>query len=237
MGESMKRLCTICARGGSKSIPNKNLRPLHGKPLIAHSLIQAKKSGLFEAIAVSSDSKEILDIAREWGANFLITRPAHLATDQAPKIPSVQHCVKEVEGKKGWVYDTVCDLDPTAPLRTLEDIKEAVKLLEKKKVSNVITGAPARKSPYFNLVEVDNKGVVRLSKETHVPIGRRQDSPRCFDLNASIYVWKRDSLFERESVFFDDTLMYEMPPERSIDIDRELDFEIVDFLGRKNKLL
>ena len=97
MGHSMKRLCTICARGGSKGLPNKNIRQMVGKPLIAHSILQAKSSGLFEAIAVSSDSKEILDISKKFGADYSVFRPKELASDTAPKLPAIQHCVNEVE--------------------------------------------------------------------------------------------------------------------------------------------
>ena len=115
----------------------------------------------------------------------------------------------------------------------VEDIKNAVRLLEKSGVSNVITGALARRSPYFNLVEVDESGVARLSKPLTAPITRRQDSPKCFDMNASIYVWQRKALFKNETIFLSDTALYEMPEERSVDIDNELDFEFVTFLMSK----
>src|SRR5438045_2301672 len=97
----MKRLCTICARGGSKGIKGKNIRALLGKPLIAYSIEQAKMSGLFDAIAVSSDSDAILEAAGKCGADYLIKRPAELATDQAPKVPVIRHCVAEAEKLEG----------------------------------------------------------------------------------------------------------------------------------------
>ena len=231
----MKRLCTICARGGSKGVKNKNIRDLLGKPLIAYSLLQAKASGLFEAIAVSSDSPLILDAARTFGADILVERPAELATDTAPKVPVIQHCVRTAEQKHDKTFDIVVDLDATSPLRIVADIQEAVRLLEERGVSNVITGAPARRSPYFNLVELDNNGVARLSKTLALPVNRRQDAPKCYDMNASIYVWLRGSLFEQASVFHNDTLLYEMPAERSVDIDSELDFQIVQLLMAKQE--
>lgn len=234
----MKRICTICARGGSKGVPNKNIRNLLGKPLIAHSILQAKSSGLFDAIAISSDSSQILDVAKEWSADYLIKRPDELATDLSAKIPAIKHCVIETEKLDKCTYDVIVDLDATSPLRDIKDIKGAVELLEKKGVSNVITGTSARRSPYFNLVEVDESGVVRLSKPLAVPITRRQDSPKCFDMNASIYVWCRKSFFENESIFLSDTALYEMPEERSVDIDSELDFEFVTYLmSKKDKKL
>ncbi len=229
----MKRLCTICARGGSKGVKNKNLRELCGKPLIAYSILQAKASALFDAIAVSSDSDAILDAAREWGADRLIKRPADLATDAAPKIPAIRHCVLEAERMLGTVFDTLVDLDATSPLRIPEDIAGAVTLVEREECSNVITGAPARRSPYFNLVEIDEHDVVRLCKSLPRPLVRRQDGPRCYDMNASIYVWKRKTLFDLDGVFGPDTRLFAMPEERSHDIDSELDFEIVEYLMRK----
>ena len=226
----MRRLCTICARGGSKGVPNKNLRPLLGKPLLAHSLEQAQASGLFEAIAVSSDAPAILDAARKYGADFLIQRPMEMATDHAPKLPTIRHCVLEAEHLAGYRFDTIVDLDATSPLREPQDIVKATALLEDRRVSNVITGAPARRSPYFNLVEVGQDQIVRLSKPLSEPVIRRQDAPACYDMNASIYAWQRAALFVGDSIFNADTLLYVMPEARSIDIDTELDFLMVEHL-------
>ena len=237
MGYSMKRLCTICARGGSKGLPNKNIRQMVGKPLIAHSILQAKSSGLFEAIAVSSDSMKILDISKKFGADYSVFRPPELASDLAPKLPAIQHCVNEVETLSGEKFDVIVDLDATSPLRITKDIEGAVKLLEDKNVSNVITGCPARRSPYFNLVEQDERGCVRLSKSPEQIITRRQDAPECFDMNASIYVWNRSGLIGSKSVFNVDTLLFVMPEERSIDVDHEWEFEYVEFLFNKRTSL
>jgi len=231
------RICTICARGGSKGVKNKNIRNLAGEPLIAYSLKQAKDCGLFDLIAVSSDSQDILSIAHRYGADILIERPVHLSGDTAPKVPVILHCVEESERISNNQFDVVVDLDATSPLRLTEDIIGAVNLLEKENVSNVITACPARRSPYFNLVELDENGVVKLSKSLAKNIVRRQDSPNCFDMNASIYVWKRQALTNNPTVFNYDTRLFEMPEERSIDIDNELDFEIVEFLMNKGNSL
>ncbi|OGX12932.1 MAG: flagellar modification protein B [Omnitrophica bacterium RIFOXYB12_FULL_50_7] len=232
----MKRVCTICARGGSKGVPNKNIRELNGKPLIAYSIQQAQAVRLFDVIAVSSDSDLILQTAKTWGAELLIKRPENLASDTAPKIPAIQHCVLETEKLSGKTFDTICDLDPTSPFRIVGDIHHCVQLLESRGVANVITGAPARKSPYFNLVEIDSSGVARLSKQWEKKVVRRQDSPKCFDMNASIYVWQRGALMNSDSVFLEDTLFYEMPRERSIEIDTEFDFEVAAHFARKGCL-
>ena len=234
----MTKVCTICARGGSKGVKNKNLRTLLGKPLIAHSILQAKESGIFDVIAVSSDSEEILIVAKEYGVDYAIKRPEELATDTAPKVPVMQHCVQEVEKLSGLTFDIITDIDATSPLRTVKDLVNAVQKLEQhEEATNLITAAPARRSPYFNLVEEKQDGYVHLSKPLKDAIVRRQDAPKSYDMNASIYVWKRDSFFNVQSVFTEKTLLYVMPEERSQDIDTELDFEIVQLLaGKRGKL-
>jgi N-acylneuraminate cytidylyltransferase/CMP-N,N'-diacetyllegionaminic acid synthase len=204
-----------------------------GKPLIGHSILQAQSSGLFEAIAVSSDSMKILDISKKFGADYSILRPPELASDSAPKLPAIQHCVNEVETLSGENFDVIVDLDVTSPLRITKDIEGAVKLLEDKNVSNVITGCPARRSPYFNLVERDEMGYARLSKPPEKTITCRQETPECFDMNASIYVWNRAGLIGSKSIFNADTLLFVMPEERSIDVDHEWEFEYVEFLFNK----
>lgn len=234
----MTKICTICARGGSKGVKNKNLRLLLGIPLIAHSILQAKAAGIFDVIAVSSDSEEILNVAKEYGADYVIKRPDELATDTAPKIPVMQHCVQEVEKLTNLTFQMVTDIDATSPLRTVEDLVNSVQKLElHKEATNLITAAPARRSPYFNLVEETNDSYVHLSKPLEDSIVRRQDAPKSYDMNASIYVWKRTAFFEAQSVFTKKTLLYVMPEERSQDIDSELDFEIVQLLAEKRGTL
>ena len=233
---ALARLCTICARGGSKGIPGKNIRPLLGLPLIAYSVKQAKESGLFSAVAVSSDSDEILKVAKEFGADVIIKRPAELSGDGAAKLPAIQHAARETERSLGVAFQTFVDLDCTSPLRSLDDIKNAVALFEaNSKATNLITAAPSRRSPYFNLVETTQDGFVQLSKPGAGPV-RRQDAPKSFDMNASIYIWKRDSLFQAQELF-DKTILYEMPEERSVDIDSELDFKIVELLMKEKKTI
>jgi CMP-N,N'-diacetyllegionaminic acid synthase len=230
----MKRLCSICARGGSKGVLNKNLRIMAGLPLIAHSIKQALDSGLFTHIAISSDSDEILAVAKQYGANILIKRPDELSTDTAAKLPVIQHCMQEAEKVSDTKFDLIADLDCTSPLRSVEDIVNSVKLYEKSNAKNLITGMNARRSPYFNLVQLNDNGYVSLNAKSDKPIVRRQDAPKCFDMNASIYIWRRQNLLDAAKVIEDQTIIFEMPEERSIDIDSPLDFEIVKFLMERN---
>ena len=203
---------------------------LAGKPLIVWTIEAAQRSALFDAITVSSDSQEILQIAHDCGIRWIIDRPKELALDSAPKLPVVVHAVGQVETAIGRKFDTVVDLDPTSPLRSGSDIAGALALFDSRAPTNVITGTPARRSPYFNLVERDGSGFVRLCKSSQNTLARRQDSPDCFDMNASIYIWRRDALMANPRVFYDDTLLYVMPEERSHDIDSEIDFRFVEFL-------
>lgn len=229
------RLCTICARGGSKGVLGKNVRELAGMPLIAHSITQARDSGLFAAIAVSSDNAAILEVAKTWGADLAIERPAELASDTAAKLPAIRHAVVAAEEALGRHFDVLVDLDATSPLRLPEDIVETVRMVEAGEAGNVLTVAPAHRSPYFNMLEQDADGRVRLSKPLLEGVVRRQDAPACFDMNASIYTWGRYPFMDAPYGIDARTRLYVMPRERSIDIDDEVDFAIVDFLMRKRK--
>ena len=232
----MRRLAVICARGGSKGVPHKNTRLLGDIPMIAHTINQAKDSGIFSEIAVSSDSDDILGVAHDFGIRHLISRPAELASDTAPKIPAIRHCCVAVE-QVSEKFDYIADLDCTVPYRLLSDITGAFALIESRNVSSLISGTAARKIPYFNLVELTAEGFVRISKSAQPPLVRRQDAPDCFDMNASIHIWQRSILFSSDDRLHPDTILFEMPFERSIDIDTELEFELNEFLMKKAGLI
>ena len=229
----MSLICTMCARGGSKGVVGKNARDLLGKPLLAWSIAQARETALFDVIAFSSDSDALLDAALQAGADIAVKRPNEMATATAPKLPAIRHCLEQAMARTGKSPEIFVDLDVTSPLRLASDITGAVDLLRQSSARNVITGAPARRSPYFNLVEQRIDGSVGLSKSANPPIVRRQDAPRCFDMNASIYVWRVAPFLEQPAVFYPDTRLFEMPEERSVDIDSDLDFALVELLLRK----
>jgi CMP-N,N'-diacetyllegionaminic acid synthase len=229
----MSLLCTICARGGSKGVVGKNSRELLGKPLLAWTIEQARQTGLFEAVAFSSDSDLLLETALKSGADITIKRPDEMATDTAAKLPAIRHCLEQAIARTGHTPEFFLDLDVTSPLRLPSDIAGVVEMLRETGSRNVITGAPAHRSPYFNLVEARADGTVGLSKVADPPVARRQDAPRCFDMNASIYAWRVTAFLENPAVFYPDTRLFEMPQERSIDIDSDLDFALVELLLRK----
>lgn len=228
-----KVLCTICARGGSKGVKNKNIKKINGKPLIAYTIEQAKATQLFEHIVVSTDSDEIIKTAKEYGAEVFFKRESRMASDTAGKLDVIKDAFERSENHYKTQFDYLIDLDATAPLREVNDIIASFEQMKVNNNSNLITAMPSRRSPYFNLVEVNQQGQVMLSKQLSQSIVRRQDAPQTYDMNASIYIWKRDTILNENSLFLDNTGLYVMPEERSIDIDNELDFEFVEFLMRK----
>jgi CMP-N,N'-diacetyllegionaminic acid synthase len=227
----MRRVCTVLARAGSVGVPGKNVRLLGGVPLVAHSIRHARASGLFDAVVVSTDDPEVHRIAEAEGVDLVVDRPSELATATAGKVAAIVHAVEATEATLGGDFDVVVDLDATSPLRLPADVVAAVALLERDPDAvNVITAAPARRSPYFNLVERRPDGVVQLARPTDPPVLRRQDAPECFDMNASIYVWWRATLHPGLPVVNPGTRLHVMPEERSHDVDSELDWSIVTHL-------
>jgi CMP-N,N'-diacetyllegionaminic acid synthase len=230
----IKNICTILARGGSTGLKNKNTKILDGKPLIHHTIMQAIESKLFDTVVVSSDSDYILNISSEIKGIELVKRHIELANHTISKRPGIRHAIQEVENKYNCIYDNIIDLDPTSPLRTIEDIHNAFNQFNNDNNDNLVTAMLARKSPYFNMLQL-SENTPKLIIESKPPITCRQDSPVCYEMNASIYMWKRSVLFNTESNFLETTGLYVMPEERSIDIDSEIDFELVDFLMKKSK--
>lgn len=226
-------LCTICARGGSKGVENKNIKELHGKPLIAYTIEQAQASKLFEHIVISTDSDDIANIAQEYGAEFFFKRSPEMANDTAGKLEVIKDAFIQSEKYYNTTFDYLIDLDATSPLRSVDDIIYSFNQFKTCNNDNLITAMPSRRSPYFNLVEQNKKGKVYLSKKLNTTIVRRQDAPKSYDMNGSIYIWKREIILNVNSIFLETTGLYIMPEEKSIDIDSELDFKIVELLMKE----
>ena len=222
-------IITICARGGSSGVPRKNIRDLCGKPLIGWTIEQAFASKITDQVFVSTDNECIADIARSFGAKVPFLRPAELATSTAGKLPVIKHLVEWVEANQGAV-STIVDLDPTSPLRDVLDIQTCFGMLDAD-TDVVITGYEADKNPYFNMVELKSNGFYeRVCLPRNEVLGR-QTAPKVFAMNASVYVWHRHSL---SSSLWDSSKikLHVMPHERSIDIDYEIDFALVELLMR-----
>jgi CMP-N,N'-diacetyllegionaminic acid synthase len=229
-----KILCTICARGGSKGIKNKNIKPINNKPLIAYTIEQAKQSKLFKHIVISTDSDDIENIAKEYGAEVFFKRDEKMASDTAGKLDVIKDAFMRSEEYYNTKFDYLIDLDATAPLRDIKDIIDSFQQFLDDDNDNLITAMSSRRSPYFNLVEIVKNGKMYLSKTLNKKIVRRQDAPKSYDMNASIYIWKRDMILNKNGFFLENTGLYVMPEERSIDIDTELDYKFVEFLIKED---
>ena len=229
----MNVIATLCARGGSKGVPGKNSKELNGKPLICYSIEQAQLCDFINDIYVSTDDETIAKIAQQSGAKVPFRRPAALADDTTSKLAVIQHLVAQLE-KQHEKVDVIIDLDVTSPLREVADIKNCFKLLTRD-VDLVITGFLSTKNPYFNMVERNQAGFVNLSKKPNQTVTSRQSAPQVFAMNASIYVWQRSAL-DRLLWDNDRIKLYEMPEERSVDIDTPLDWKIVQLLMNEKAL-
>jgi CMP-N,N'-diacetyllegionaminic acid synthase len=231
----LKILLTVAARGGSKGVKNKNIRPLGGKPLISYTLELAKRWGRASDIVVTTDSPQIADVVRELGIEVPFMRPAEMAEDTSPKVPALRHALLTTEKLKGVKYDLVLDLDPTAPIRALRDLDNALALFLERRPQTLLSAVVASKNPYFNMLEIAGDGFAKLSKPLPKGVSRRQDAPPVFSANASIYIYNRDYLANEahNSAISDKTVLYEMGDESAIDVDREIDFQFIEFLLEK----
>ena len=229
----MPRLAIIAARSGSKGLPDKNILPFCGKPLLAHTVEQAVSSGVFDHVAITSDSQHYLDIAQTAGADILIMRPNELANDLAAKPPVLKHALSEAEGRTGLIFETVADLQPTSPLRRDDDIaKSCAALYQDPSLNVVVSVSPARSSPYYTLVEADQSGRLNLSKPSVTHATRRQDIPPSYDLNGSIYFWRREALLEELPAINSATGFHLMDEACNFDIDTELDSKVTEFIAK-----
>ena len=228
----MKIICVICMRANSQNIKNKNLIILNKKPLMFYTIKSAINSKLFDNIVVSSDSRKIQKLSKKFGAEVIFSRPKKLSTNYVPKLSVIKHAVINSEKHYKKKYDYVIDLDVTAPCRDSSDIKRAFKIFQKSRKNMLVSVTKSRKNPYFNMLEIKKKGI-SLVKKTSKEVVARQKSPEVYDMNASIYIWKRDKLFSSRNLLQKSLSIYEMPQEKSIDIDTKLDLRINEMLIKK----
>ena len=208
---------------------------INGIPLVAHSIIQAKKSRAFDKIVVSTDSKKIQKIARFYEAECWFLRPKYLASGTIAKLPVIKHLLLESEKKFKTKFDIIMDLDVTSPLRLIKDIKNSFKQFLKNKSINMVSVCKSHKNPYFNMIELKNNHYEIVKKFKNINFFTRQKSPVVYDMNASIYLWKRKALVKDYKIINKNTSIFLMPEKRSIDIDTKDDFDYVKFLMSKQK--
>lgn len=228
-------LGVIPARGGSKGVPGKNIRTVLGKPLIGYAIACARECPSLSQIIVSTDSPEIAEVAKRLGAEVPFLRPAELAQDDTPMLPVLQHAIEETERTTGKRVEAVVLMDPTAPLREPADIEGSLKLLRESNCDAVISGSPARRNPYFNMVRADADGFIQIFNKSDKSVGRRQDAPQAFDLNTVVWVFSRYALMEEKARIPKKSKLYEIPVERTIDLDHEFDFTVLELLLQRRQ--
>ena len=219
----------IGARKGSRGVLGKNMRPICGRPLIDWSLDCLFDSDRIDHVVVSTDCEDIYAHGLARGTLPIGLRPDSLATDSAAKWEVWQHSLAAVENLVGQ-FSIFLDLDCTSPLRIREDISAALELFLSQSPDMVMSCCVARKNPYFNLVEHDETGALKVSKELPHPVVARQQAPLVYEHVGSVYVISPDYLRKASGLFEGRVIPYVMPQERCVDIDSELDFKIAQIL-------
>ncbi len=224
-------VAVICARGGSKGVPRKNVRPLAGKPLIAHAIEVARQSAAITRVVVSTDDDDIAAVARQWGADVPFMRPAELARDDSPEWLSWQHAVRFLRDEPGGSpCDVFVSVPTTSPLRAVEDVDACVQTLLDSDADVVLTVTPAARSPYFNMVKLDADGYASLVIPPATTTARRQDAPAVFDITTVAYAVRASYILEASSLLQGRVRTVVVPQERALDIDTEFDFHVAECL-------
>lgn len=225
-----KVLAVIPARGGSKGVPRKNIKPLGSKPLVAWTIDEAKKSAYIDRLIVSTDDEEIAEVAMKYGCEVPYMRPAELAQDDTSGLAPVLHALKMISG-----YDYVVLLQPTSPLRTVGDIDGSIEKCIDLVANACVTVTLSDKPPYWMYqfhAEDRLKPVIELNQQ----IIRRQDAPDVYVLNGAVYVAQIDWFLQQQTFLSEETIGYVMPKNRSHDIDTHLDFLLVEEVLKQEKL-
>lgn len=228
----MKTLYVIPARGGSKGIPHKNIKPLAGKPLIGYSIDVARQLAADDDICLTTDDPEIAATAESMGLNVPFLRPASLATDTCGTYEVLIHAL-DFYRDRGIDYDTLVLLQPTSPMRTADDVRAALALYSPD-IDMVVTVKEAASNPYYNCYETDNDGFLHISKGDG-GYTRRQDAPKVWEYNGAVYVINVESLRRMPLSAFTRRRMSVMPAERSVDLDTPIDWLIAEKLIENSK--
>jgi len=231
-------LLTICARGGSRGVKNKNIKELNNHPLISYTINQGLKWGKAQRVVVSTDSEEIASISKKYGAEVPFIRPDELASNHAAKLPVIRHAVIQCESIYNEKYSIIVDLDVTAPVRAINDLDNCLIQFQKGNHDTLFSVVEAHKNPYFNMVEKNGMGKIELSKKHDKTFIRRQDVPKVYTLNASIYFYRRDFILNRKNIspLSNNCSIFVMDDFAGIDIDREIDYKFIEFLVKEKMI-
>lgn len=227
----MNVVALICARGGSKGLPGKNIRPLGGVPLIVWSIRQAKAVLRISRVIVSTDSEEIAAVARDAGAEVPFLRPAELAQDKSPERAVWRHALEYLKATEGAYPEVLIVVPATAPLRLPEDLERCLDEFEQDGADTVITVAEAYRNPYFNMVKTRADGCVELViPPAEGAVTRRQDAPEVYDMTTVAYVTHPEFVMQADSIFAGRVRVVQIPAERAVDIDTLMDFRMAECL-------
>jgi len=222
-------LYLVLARGGSKGVPNKNLALVGRRPLLAWSLLAAKGVRHHGRVLVSTDSQEVVSVAREFGAETPFMRPLHLASDTASSLDAAVHCIDWLKEHERYEPDFLVLLQPTSPLRTSLDIDLAIELALEKNAKAVVSVAAAGCHPYW-MRTLNDQGKLENLASTAPATGRRQDLPVMYGFNGAVYVIKPQVLMDERTWYPEPTYAYVMPPNRSLDVDTPWDLHVADLI-------
>jgi CMP-N-acetylneuraminic acid synthetase len=229
----MKPICFIAARGGSKGIPNKNIKIINGKPLIAYTIEKALKSKIFSNVIVSTDSKKIASISKKYGASIPFIRPKNLATSKSDGKDVILHGIKMLKALD-YDFDILVSLDCTVPFLKINDIKKSIKLIKTKK-SPVVCGVYKQHlNPYFNIAEINSKGYLKLVKEIKNNPKNRQDAPVVYQLNG-LYTIDTKKFLKNGKKIFKQMYPCEIPIENGLMIDTKFEFKIAKLIIENSK--
>jgi CMP-N,N'-diacetyllegionaminic acid synthase len=235
----MAILVTICARGGSKGLPGKNIKLLGGRPLIDYSIkmAQAFAAKHDAVIALSTDDEDIIRVAAEHGLSTDYQRPDVLASDTAGKVDAIADLLFYEEKRQNTTFEYLLDLDVTSPLRTLEDIENAFLLFtSNKEALTLFSVSKSARNPYFNMVEQKENGFYGVSKSSADGFLSRQASPVVYDINGSFYFYRRNFFdLGTNKVITGKSLIYDMP-HTCFDVDHPIDFDFMEFLVTNDRL-
>lgn len=229
----MKNFAFIFARGGSKGLPGKNIRPLAGKPLLQYSIDTALTSPSISQVFVSTDDPLIANVATSAGA-IVIERPAELATDTSPEWFSWRHAIEWAIAHYG-PFDGFVSLPATSPLRSILDVEAAIARRHELDADICISVTPANRSPYFNMVRETVDGFVELVNKPTGDVARRQDAPQVFDITTVVYATTPAFVLEHYGLFSGKVTSIEVPKERAVDIDDIYDFKLAEAIVGEKK--
>lgn len=230
----MKPICIIAARGGSKDVPKKNIRLLSKKPLITHAIESSLHSKIFSHVVVSTEDKKIALIAKKSGAEVPFLRPKNLARDSTSMFDVLVHGIHQLQSI-GYEFDTIVNRDCTVPFIRNSDISGSVQLLKKSKCDAVYGAYIQHLNPYFNMMEFNSKGFLKMCKKKDSRPKRRQDAPIVYQLNG-FFTFSVEKLLKYQKLVMPKILPFEIPPETGLMIDTEIEFKIAELLLENNIL-